>query len=148
MVGKATDATEANGADEANAIDKAAAVEAEASVTDEAKARVADEAEIDKTADFLTDDADVNLDEFDEADDIVKTAQADNSDEAIESDEADDANKVNEAIALELLALFLPFSLTNNYAIFAEVKEFFGINNNQLGGPFGGNDIDSQLGTV
>jgi hypothetical protein len=28
------------------------------------------------------------------------------------------------------------------------VKEFFGINNNQLGGPFGVNDIDSQLGTV
>ena len=92
--------------------------------------------------------ADTNLDEVDEADDIVKTAEADNSDEAIESDEADDANKVNEAIAIELLALFLPFSLTNNYAIFAEVKEFFGINNNQLGGPFGGNDIDSQLGTV
>jgi hypothetical protein len=36
-------------------------------------------------------------------------------------------------VVLGLLALFLPFSLTNNYAIFAEVKEFFGINNNQLG---------------
>ena len=47
-------------------------------------------------------------------------------------------------VVLGLLALFLPFSLTNNYAIFAEVKEFFGINNNQLGGPFGGNDIDNQ----
>jgi hypothetical protein len=41
LIGKATDATEANhGADEANAVDKAAAIEAEASVTDEAKARV------------------------------------------------------------------------------------------------------------
>ena len=59
MVGKATDATEANGAVEANAVDKAAAVEAEASVTDEVKARVADEAEIDKAV--LTDDADANL---------------------------------------------------------------------------------------
>ena len=48
MVGKATDATEANGANKADAVDKAAAVEAEASVTDEAKARVADEAEIDE----------------------------------------------------------------------------------------------------
>ncbi len=47
-------------------------------------------------------------------------------------------------VVLGLLALFLPFSLTNNYAIFAEVKEFFGINNNQLGSPFGGNDIDNQ----
>ena len=104
MIGKATDATEANhGADEANAVNKAAAIEAEASVTDEAKARVADEAEIDEAdkANFLTDDADANLDEVNEADDIVKTAEADNSDEAIESDEADDANKVNKAIALD-----------------------------------------------
>jgi hypothetical protein len=163
LVGKATDATEANGADKANAVDKAAAVEAEASVTNEAKARVADEAEIDKAADFLTDDADANIDEVDEANDIVKTAEANNSNEAIKSDEADDANKVNKAIALDefdlideigaandsimidevvlgLLAFFLPFSLTNNYAIiFTEVKDFFGINNNQLGGPFGGN---------
>ena len=83
----------------------------------------------------MTDDADANLDKVNKADDIVKTAEAHNSNEAIE-------------IALELLALFLPFSLTKNYAIFAEVKEFFGINNNQLGGPFGGNDIDSQLRTV
>ncbi len=40
------------------------------------------------------------------------------------------------------------FSLTK-YSIFvAEVKGYFGINNNQLGGPFGGNEIDNQLGTV
>ena len=49
---------------------------------------------------------------------------------------------------IDKVVLGLPFSLTNNYAIFAEVKEFFGINNNQLGGLFGVNDIDSQLGTV
>ncbi len=60
---------------------------------------------------------------------------------------ADDSIMIDEVV-LGLLALFLPFSLTNNIAIFAEVKEFFGINNNQLGGPFGGNDIDNQLGTV
>ncbi len=81
MVGKATDPTEANGADEANVVDKAAAVKAKASVTDEAKARVADEAKIDKAV--LTNDADTNLDEVDEADDIVKTAEANNSDALI-----------------------------------------------------------------
>jgi hypothetical protein len=41
-----------------------------------------------------------------------------------------------------------PFSLTKYSVFVAEAKGYFGINNNQLGGPFGGNDIDSQLGTV
>ncbi len=40
------------------------------------------------------------------------------------------------------------FSLTKYYVFVAEVKGYFGINNNQLGGPFGGNEIDNQLGTV
>ncbi len=31
---------------------------------------------------------------------------------------------------------------------FLQVKGYFGIHNNQLGGPFGGNEIDNQLGTV
>jgi hypothetical protein len=41
-------------------------------------------------------------------------------------------------IMLGLLTLFLPFSLTKHSAIFAEVKGFFGINNNQLGSLKGG----------
>ncbi len=40
------------------------------------------------------------------------------------------------------------FSLTKYSVFIAEVKGYFGINNNQLGGPFGGNEIDNQLGTV
>ncbi len=40
------------------------------------------------------------------------------------------------------------FSLTK-YSIFvAEVKGYFGINNNQLGSPFDRNEINNQLGTV
>jgi len=41
-----------------------------------------------------------------------------------------------------------PFSLTKYSVFVVEAKGYFGINNNQLGGPFGGNDIDNQLGTV
>ncbi len=37
------------------------------------------------------------------------------------------------------------FSLTKYSVFVAEVKGYFGINNNQLGGPFGGNEIDNQL---
>ena len=40
------------------------------------------------------------------------------------------------------------FSLTKYSVSVAEVKGYFGINNNQLGGPFGRNKIDNQLGTV
>jgi hypothetical protein len=40
------------------------------------------------------------------------------------------------------------FSLTKYSVFVAEVKGYFGINNNQLGGPFGKNEIDNQLGTV
>jgi hypothetical protein len=62
----------------------------------------------------LTDNADVadkaiatidtrrgDLDEVNEANEIVKEAEANDSNEAIESDEANDANEVNEAIALD-----------------------------------------------
>jgi hypothetical protein len=41
-----------------------------------------------------------------------------------------------------------PFSLTKYSVFVVEAKGYFGIHNNQLGGPFGGNDIDNQLGTV
>ncbi len=40
------------------------------------------------------------------------------------------------------------FSLTKYSVFIAEVKGYFGINNNQLGGPFDGNEINNQLGTV
>ena len=83
--------------------DKADAVKAEASVTDEAEVRVADEV-------VLTNDADV-IDEVGTADDSIMI----------------------DKVVLGLLTLFVPFSLTKHSAIFAEVKGFFGINNNQLG---------------
>jgi len=41
-----------------------------------------------------------------------------------------------------------PFFLTKYSVFVIEAKVYFGINNNQLGGPFGGNDIDNQLATV
>ncbi len=82
--------------------DKADAVEAEASVTDEAEINEADEVD-------LTNDADV-IDEVDAADDSIMI----------------------DKVVLGLLTLFLPFSLTKHSAIFAEVKGFFGKNNNQL----------------
>ncbi len=40
------------------------------------------------------------------------------------------------------------FSLTKYSIFIAEVKGYFGINNNQLGGPFDGNEINNQLGIV
>jgi hypothetical protein len=40
------------------------------------------------------------------------------------------------------------FSLTKYSVFVAEVKGYFGMNNNQLGGPFDGNEINNQLGTV
>ncbi len=40
------------------------------------------------------------------------------------------------------------FSLTKYSVFIAEVKGYFGMNKNQLGGPFDGNEIDNQLGTV
>ena len=111
MINDANEAIDTKGA-EAN---KADAVEDEASVADEAEASVADEAEIDKANEAnLTNDADVadkaiatvdarlgDLDKVDEANAIVKEAEANNSNEAIESDEADDADEVNEDIALD-----------------------------------------------
>ncbi len=83
--------------------EKADAVEAEASVTDEAEARVANKVD-------LTNDADA-IDEVGTADDSIMI----------------------DKVVLGLLTLFLPFSLPKHSAIFAEVKGFFGIYNNQLG---------------
>ena len=115
MIDEADDANEAIDAEEAEA-DKADTVEAKASVTNEAETRVADEAEIDKTDEAdLTNDADA-IDEVGAADDSIMI----------------------DKVMLGLLTLFVPFSLTKHSAIFAEVKGFFGINNNQLGSLKGG----------
>ena len=142
MIDEVDDANEAIDAEEAKA-DKADAIEAEASVADEAEARVADEAKIDESNEAdLTDDADVgdkaiatvdarlvDLDEVDEANEIVKEAEI----------------MINEVL-LGLLTLFLPFSYTKHSAIFAEGKGFFGINNNQPGS-WNSCSLRSQNGT-
>jgi hypothetical protein len=59
--------------------------------------------------------------------------------EEVEAEKADEANEV---------FMLSPSFLTKYSAFVAEAKGYFGKNNNQLGGSFGGNDIDSQLGTV
>ncbi len=70
--------------------------------------------------------------------------EVDKADEANEVDEADEANKVNEVTALDeaIDAGIISFSLTKCSAIFAEVKEYFDANNNQLGVGF---DVQIQL---
>ena len=120
---KAEEADEADEADNTNeAIDtkkaeayKADTFEAKESVADKAEARAKDKGKIteidkaDKTN--LTNDADAtnkaittfdikldNLDEVDEANEIVEAAEVDDSDKAIESD---NSNEVKEAIALD-----------------------------------------------
>ena len=66
--------------------------------------------------------------QFDEAND----ATADEADGT-----ANDSIMIDK-VMLGLLTLFVPFSLTKHSAIFAEVKGFFGINNNQLRSLTGG----------
>ncbi len=66
----------------------------------------------------------IESDESDVADEVDK---ADKSDKADEADEVDEAG----VVSIEM-PLLLPFSLTKYSAIFTEVKESFGINNNQL----------------
>ena len=92
-----------NEADDANEAIDADEAKADKADAIEAEARVADEV-------VLTDDADV-IDEVGTADDSIMI----------------------DKVVLGLLTLFLPFSLPKHSAIFAEVKGFFGINNNQLG---------------
>jgi hypothetical protein len=79
--------------------------EAEASVADEPEARGRRDRRgqrSDLTDDAATVDARLgDLDKVDEANVIIKEAEANDSNEAIESDKADDADEVNEAIALD-----------------------------------------------
>ena len=115
----------------------------------------------------VTNEANV-INEFVGANEAIDTNEAADSNEAIDAKEAE-ADKADETDEL------LPFSLTKCSAFFSEDKVYFGIrfnvcnnkllvtrsrdeldklveaegaNNNQFGGPFGGNDIDNQLGTV
>jgi len=132
-----------------------ASVSDKASVANEAEARVANDAEVadinkankadltnnaNKTNEDTNAIAVVNaqLDDHDKAkkaNEIVEAAEANEADKANEYDNADKANEVNEATALDeaIDARFISFSLTKCSAIFAEVKEYFEANNNQLG---------------
>ena len=78
----------------------------------------------------------------------AKEAEVDEADEADEASVADEANSTGISGKADVTDLLLPFSLTKYSVFVVEAKGYFGINNNQLGGPFGRNDIDNQLGTV
>ena len=122
----------------------------EAEVAD--KPAEADKAEAYEANDAEADEADAKVDEADVANEATETDEADLAGEATDATEADWANKADaidevgaaddsimiDKVVLGLLTLFLPFSLTKHSAIFAEVKGFFGINNNQLGSLKGG----------
>ena len=62
-------------------------------------------------------------------------ADANKANKANEYDSANKTDEVGEATALDKAvdAGFIFFSLTKCYAIFAEVKEYFEANNNQIG---------------
>jgi hypothetical protein len=91
----------------------------------------------------------------DEADNANNAYEADNADKVIAADATNEAFKANKFRAADKadvndqanankvgafikLPLLLPFSLTKYSVIFAEVKECFGINNNQHGKLKGG----------
>jgi len=86
----------------------------------------------------------LQIDEIGAAIESDESDVADEVNEADKSDEADKADEVDEAGVSIEMPLLLPFSLTKYSAIFTEVKGSFGINNNQLWGPFGGNEINNQ----
>ncbi len=133
---------EANVIDKINAANKANIVE-EAHVIDEIVGAI----EADDTNEAI-DAKEAEADEADDADKaiVVDETKANVADKAkanvvdeTKADEADltnvtdKANYVDKAGVFIKMPLLLPFSLTKFSAIFAEVKEFFGINNNQLG---------------
>ncbi len=95
-------------------------------------------------ADDANEAIDADEAEADKADAVEAEASVTDEAEARVADETDDADAIDEVgtaddsimidkVVLGLLTLFLPFSLPKHSAIFAEVKGFFGINNNQLG---------------
>ncbi len=130
--------------------------EAEANEADEAKADEAEEANV--------------IEEIDAANEANVAKEANVIDEIVTASKANKASlaKANKLLANGGIAVIVKypskllrhntiiicvnvlsqFSLTKYSVFVAEVKGYFGINNNQLGGPFDGNEINNQLGTV
>jgi hypothetical protein len=100
--------------------EEAGPVDAKAIAADEVEVKVADEAEANEAEE---------VNESDDADEVEN--EADDAKDAGD-DEADEANEVDKAGVSIDTPLLLPFSLTKYSAIFSEVKESFGVNNNQL----------------
>ncbi len=108
--------------------------------------------------------------EIDAANEVNVAEEANVIGEIIVANKADKASlaKANESLANGSIAVIIKypskllrhdtivicidvlsqFSLTKYSVFVAEVKGYFGMNNNQLGGPFDRNEIDNQLGTV
>ena len=85
------------------------------------------------------------------ADELNELDQANNvaADEAIVANEANFSDKASmqpcHNIIVICVIMLSPFSLTKYSVCVAEVKGYFGMNNNQLGGMFGGSEINNQL---
>jgi hypothetical protein len=130
--------------------------EAEANEANEAKANEAEQANV--------------IDNIDAANKANVAKEANVIDKIVVANKADEASlaKANESLANGSIAVIIKypskllryntiiicvdmlsqFSFTKYSVFVAEVKGHFGINNNQLGGMFDGNEIDNQLGTV
>jgi hypothetical protein len=130
--------------------------EAEANKADKAKANEAKEANV--------------TNKIDVANEANVAEEANVIDEIVVANKADEASlvKANKLLANGGIAVIVKYSskllrhdtiiicvdvlsqfFLTKYSVFVpEVKGYFGINNNQLGGPFDGNEIDNQLGTV
>jgi hypothetical protein len=130
----------------------------------EAESNEADEAEADEA-----EEANV-INEIDAANEANVAKEANVIDKIDVANEANEASlaKANESLANGGIAVIVKypskllrhntiiicidmlsqFSLTKYSVFVAEVKGYFGINNNQLGGLFDGNEINNQLGTV
>jgi hypothetical protein len=131
---------------------------------DKAEANEADEAEANEAK-----EANV-IDEIDAANKANVAKEANVIDKIIVANEANEASlaKANKLLANGGIAVIVKylsksmrhdtiiicvdvlsrFSLTKYSVFIAEVKGYFGINNNQFGGLFDGNEINNQLGTV
>jgi hypothetical protein len=130
-------------------IDKANEASLANEVNDAVKSNVANEADLaDETNEvdmaFATNVVNKVDGPANKANDTVESNVANKADLAEEADKANLANKANkmldDGITIVDLALY---SLTKHSAIFAEVMGYFGIFDNQLGIPFGGNQIGS-----
>ena len=134
MANETADATEATEADEAeaNVADEAEANEAESAANE---ANVAEKANVIDEIDAAN-EANVAK-EANVIDEIVGANEAIDTNEAIDAEE----NEANEADEANEFVMLSPLTLTKYNVFVAEAKEYFGINNNQLGGPFGGNNI-------